>query len=469
MYLINLINKNLLGIVALILCVSFHSFCATRWLEDESVAKRALDLWPNIVKIVGHWEKLCKSSQPNNKSYETLTKYYQDKAFPLKLQYFKDIAGHLEDFLTIMQVDVPMMPFLEETLIDLITPFMKMVLKSDVLDEANTSLKLIKIDLTKAENLLPCELIKLPTATKDLLKTSLLKNDKKQLFKNDYKAMIIAMLQKIQDKCPLKYAVAHFASSISPSEMVGHKEKCDDSFCRLVDKLYAGCWISSKTADLAKKEFAVLLKATNSEHKDAFLTFNQKKDAIDSLFADLMSENVKYKNCWNVFMMIFTLSHGQASVERGSSVNKKLLVENLMEESIESQRMVYDHIRSADKPITEIPITNDLIKSCKLGHIWYTAVLEERKKQCKQTDKDLKRKLKGEEIAEMKEKKRALESCIQCLEKDIVDYSLAAEKESDLSLLTKANSFRVTVSSKKETLTNLESTLERLDKELKEI
>ena len=66
-----------------------------------------------------------------------------------------------------------------------------------------------------------------------------------------------------------------------------------------------------------------------------------------------------------------------------------------MEESIESQRMVYDYIRSADKPITEIPITNDLIKTCKLAHSWYTAVLGKRKKQCKQTDKDLKRKLKG--------------------------------------------------------------------------
>ena len=146
--------------------------------------------------------------------------------------------------------------------------------------------------------------------------------------------MIIAMLQKIQDKCPLKYGVARFASSFSPSQMLGHKEKCDDSFCRLVDKLYAGRWISSKTADLAKKELAVLLKAANSEHKDAFLTFNHKKDAIDSFFADLMSESVKYKNCWNVFMMIFTLSHGQASVERGFSVNKELLVEDLMEESI---------------------------------------------------------------------------------------------------------------------------------------
>ena len=250
--------------------------------------------------------------------------------------------------------------------------------------------------------------------------------------------------------------------------MVGHKEKCDDSFCGLVDKLYAGRWISSKTADLAKKGFTVLLKAANSEHKDAFLNFNQKKDATGSFFADLMSENVKYKNCWTVFMMIFTLSHGQASVERGFSVNKELLVKNLIEESIESQRMVYDHIRSADKPITEIPITNDLIENCNLVQSRYTAVLEERKKQCKQTDKDLKWKLMGEEIAEVEEKKRALESCIQCLEKDIVDYSLAAEKESDLSLLTKANSFRVTVSSKKETLTNLETALERLDKELKE-
>ena len=67
---------------------------------------------------------------------------------------------------------------------------------------------------------------------------------------------------------------------------------------------------------------------------------------------------------------------------------------------------------------------------------------------------------------------RALASCIQCLEKDIVDYrdyGLAPEKERDLSLLTKANSFRVTVSTKKETLTNVESALERLDKELKEI
>ena len=64
-------------------------------------------------------------------------------------------------------------------------------------------------------------------------------------------------------------------------------------------------------------------------------------------------------------------------------------------------------------------------------------------------EKDLKRKLKIEEIVEVKEKKRALEAAIQSLETDIEKYSFAAEKESNLTLLTKANSFRVTVREQK--------------------
>ena len=75
--------------------------------------------------------------------------------------------------------------------------------------------------------------------------------------------------------------------------------------------------------------------------------------------------------------------------------------------------------------------------------------------------------MKKDEIAQVKEKKRAVESCIESLNKDIENYSIAAEKEADLSLLTKANSFRVTVRSKKETLATLESTLTKLNEELR--
>ena len=52
------------------------------------------------------------------------------------------------------------------------------------------------------------------------------------------------------------------------------------------------------------------------------------------------------QSCWEIFKLVFTLSHGQTSVERGFSINKELLVENLHEESIVCEKMVYDHVSS---------------------------------------------------------------------------------------------------------------------------
>ena len=43
--------------------------------------------------------------------------------------------------------------------------------------------------------------------------------------------------------------------------------------------------------------------------------------------------------------MILCLSHGQASVERGFSINKNLVVENQKKQSLVSQQLIKDHIR----------------------------------------------------------------------------------------------------------------------------
>ena len=52
---INLIQNSIL----------FNRFWATRWIEDESITERTISLWPNIIKIIKHWEGLCKSKGPN--------------------------------------------------------------------------------------------------------------------------------------------------------------------------------------------------------------------------------------------------------------------------------------------------------------------------------------------------------------------------------------------------------------------
>ena len=58
-------------------------------------------------------------------------------------------------------------------------------------------------------------------------------------------------------------------------------------------------------------------------------------------------------------------------------------------------------------------------------------------------------KIKMSEIAEVSEKKRAVESCIKGFVSDSESYSIIAEEKSDLSHFAKANSFRYTLCEKK--------------------
>ena len=78
-------------------------------------------------------------------------------------------------------------------------------------------------------------------------------------------------------------------------------------------------------------------------------------------------------------LRLFTLFHGQAAVERGFAVNKELSVENLHPTSLISQRFICDYVSDFSKSISEILLTNKMLKSCRLGHSRYIAALEKKK------------------------------------------------------------------------------------------
>ena len=44
-------------------------FCSTRWVESKSVADHAIEIWPNICKLVEFWEMLPPSKRPKSKSF----------------------------------------------------------------------------------------------------------------------------------------------------------------------------------------------------------------------------------------------------------------------------------------------------------------------------------------------------------------------------------------------------------------
>jgi len=51
------------------------------------------------------------------------------------------------------------------------------------------------------------------------------------------------------------------------------------------------------------------------------------------------------------------LSHGNAAVEGGFSISKELLIDNMLEETVAAQRVVFDAIRKAGMDIKNVDIT----------------------------------------------------------------------------------------------------------------
>ena len=159
--------------------------------------------------------------------------------------------------------------------------------------------------------------------------------------------------------------------------------------------------------------------------------------------------------------MVLTLPHGQASVERGFSVNKSMLVENLSTESLVVQRMVYNALNAEDVEIT--PQLGQSVKGVRqrdLSHLGKKNMTKVR------SEKTPKRKAVQDEIIEVNRKKGMLETSIEELRKDADKYAIDAEKvckiEEMKTLLSKSNFFRWTVKEKEEELKDCQCKIKEL-------
>ena len=76
-------------------------------------------------------------------------------------------------------------------------------------------------------------------------------------------------------------------------------------------------------------------------------------------------------------IFVFTLSHGQAQIDRGFYINADLLVENLTSPSIVAQRRVYDHLSVTKSSPHGFEIKDELRVSCLNASSKYKVNLRE--------------------------------------------------------------------------------------------
>ena len=85
-----------------------------------------------------------------------------------------------------------------------------------------------------------------------------------------------------------------------------------------------------------------MLEEVNT-NRNAFTSFNKENDRLDTFYFSTVNIS-KYKELSMILKTILTLSHGNASVELGFSINKDLVDFNMSQESIIAQLLVKDHI-----------------------------------------------------------------------------------------------------------------------------
>ena len=69
-------------------------------------------------------------------------------------------------------------------------------------------------------------------------------------------------------------------------------------------------------------------------------------------------KGAKHAKVWESFRIIFTLSHGEAAVEMGFSVNSELLVENLQEKILVASCFVCSSVKSDANHLSELSFTS---------------------------------------------------------------------------------------------------------------
>ena len=122
--------------------------------------------------------------------------------------------------------------------------------------------------------------------------------------------------------------------------------------------------------------------------------------------------------------MVLILSHGNASVESGFSVNEAILVENMHEESIIAQRVVYDTIQAVGG-VLSVDSNTSLLMSVRASRSRYEEALrKKREASAIETKKREEKKRASDHIKLLKANKAKLTAAV-ALDLKAIDSNIA--------------------------------------------
>ena len=366
-------------------------FCQTRWCLNASASKSAQEIYPNMVKFVE-----SKVKMPSSKIFSKLSQMIDDPFLPAKLGFFNGLSSQLERFLLLYQSDRPLLPFLYDDLFHLVKSLLKRVLKSSLYEKIITASDIFKLKLDSSVIYIDPKDLDLFNSAKAGLKMSPKTKDVKQMtkFKSECLEFLKGTIMKLLERSPLKFSVTKGMSCLSPEIIL---RSSTDRVDLCIDKFMELNRISGEEGDMIKEDYCKI--RDNRQAKKMMESFDKEKNRLDQTFLDLASI-MNLSNAFKRFVNIILINfHGNAGVERGFSVNKHCLAENLHEESLVARRMLCEQVSIAGGP-QNIVLDNSLLLSCKNANArWKDNLKRKRDEQEELNNEKLKKRRFMQEIA----------------------------------------------------------------------
>lgn len=433
-------------------------FVDHRWLENAPVCRRAITIWPFVKQYVRKVQEKT-FQKPSCSSYDVISNAVKDNLIIAKLEFFNLVADILQPFLKNFQSEKPLVPFLSSELSAIVRSLMRRFVKPELLDAADTTNKLSRLDVEDKENHVSPKKVEIGLAAEAQLKD--IKASEKQVFefRNQCKQFLIGLLKKMLEKSPLKSSLVRFLSCLDPRVMVRDKNRCLLNMKNVLKYFVSLNRLNHENAEKLLEQFSTFVDRIPAMGTERFEQYKPFCSSLDLFFKETMLD---YTDLFQFVKLILMLSHGQANVERGFSTNKEIEVENLSHRSLTAQRIVCDYVYKAGG-VLNVPVTNKMMVAAASARQKYEAYLESEREKKKSAEQTRKRKSTLEEIEEAKKKKIQIERDIQHLEKNADDLSEKAETTGKLQFLSEANCNRRRAKEKKVVLNQI---VQKIDEKL---
>ena len=209
----------------------------------------------------------------------------------------------------------------------------------------------------------------------------------------------------------LQYNFPRKLGSFDPRIMVSKAESVVKMFQQMLNRLIEEKLKTSQQADAELTQYRKFISEAKKYHHNKCVSYSFAQGRLHKFLSELLDNQQDYKELWVTLRILLKLSNGQAAVERGFSINKKVLAPNLQEMSLKALRLIHSSLSSKKIKVADFQISEELLSSCNHASNRYKMFLMEKRTEKKHSERKKMKSSGGETWISKEEERRAGKCC----------------------------------------------------------